>query len=70
MPKLPTICAKDFIKTLLRRGYVLDRISGSHHIFRNDHGNRVVVAVHGNKEIPKGTLLAMMKDAEITREDL
>ena len=53
--------AKALIKLLEAQGWVLDRIRGSHHIFKN--GERtVVVPVHGTKDLPKGTVESIMKD--------
>ena len=53
------------IKLLRQYGFVFVRQSGSHAIFKNDQENRkVVVPIHG-KDIPKGTLHAILKDAGI-----
>jgi len=49
----------------------MDRSKGSHHIFIHpDTGRRVVVPVHPGREIPKGTLMEILKQAGITREDI
>ncbi len=69
MPKLPRIKAKDLVKFLSKEGYILDHVQGSHHIMRNESGRKTSVAIHGNKEIPKGTLLAIIKDLEISKDD-
>ncbi len=53
------------IKLLRDNGFVFVRQSGSHALFKNDLKNkRVVVPIH-SKDIPKGTLHAILKDAEI-----
>lgn len=69
MPKLPTIKAKDLIKILQSFGYKIDRIKGSHHIMRNDAGLKTTIPVHGNSEIPKGTLIAILYDLKIDKEE-
>ncbi|MHA1266989.1 MAG: type II toxin-antitoxin system HicA family toxin [Candidatus Helarchaeota archaeon] len=70
MPKLPTLTPKKVIKTLKEHGFVLDRIKGSHHIYyQPETRRRVVVPVH-KKELPKGTLLEILKQAGIKKEDL
>ncbi len=52
--------------TLLRKhGFVFTRQSGSHAIFKNDYRNKKVVVPIHNKDIPKGTLHALLKDAGI-----
>lgn len=53
------------IKLLRNNGFVFTRQSGSHAIFRNEATKkRVVVPMHA-KDIPTGTLHAILKDAEI-----
>ncbi|MBU2524388.1 type II toxin-antitoxin system HicA family toxin [Patescibacteria group bacterium] len=53
------------IKLLRKHGFVFSRQSGSHAIFKNEQKNlKVVVPIH-NKDIPKGTLCAILKDADI-----
>ena len=70
MPKLPSIKGKEFFKILIRLGYCLDHVQGSHHILRRSDGKKVTVPVHGNKEIPKGTLLGILYDLEISKEEI
>ncbi len=53
------------IKLLRKHDFVFIRQNGSHAIFKNEQKNiKVVVPIH-NKDIPKGTLHAILKDAEI-----
>jgi len=33
MPKLPALTSRDLIQLLEERGFVLDRVKGSHHIY-------------------------------------
>ena len=43
---------------------MLSRISGSHHVFiKENEEARIVVPVHGNKEIKTGLLKAILKTA-------
>ncbi|MCI8896111.1 MAG: type II toxin-antitoxin system HicA family toxin [Lachnospiraceae bacterium] len=51
---------RDLIKLLKKDGWKLDRINGSHHIFRKD-GTTVSVPVHG-KDVPTGLLHQILKD--------
>ncbi len=46
---------KELIKLLRKAGWREDRIKGSHHILKKD-GVVVSVPVHGNADIPQGTL--------------
>jgi len=68
MPKLPRIKGKDFIKILNRIGFTLDHIHGSHHIFRNSNGKKITIPIHGNHEIPIGTLSGILTDIDISKE--
>jgi predicted RNA binding protein YcfA (HicA-like mRNA interferase family) len=57
MPKLPSLTPKKIIKVLERKGFVLDRTKGSHHLYLNaEKKRRVVVPLH-KKDLPPGTLL-------------
>ena len=70
MPKLPTLTPKKVIKILESKGFVLDRVKGSHHIYYNpETKKRVVVPVH-KKDLPKGTLLEILRQAGISKEDI
>jgi predicted RNA binding protein YcfA (HicA-like mRNA interferase family) len=65
LPKLPSLTPKKVIKILLENGFVLDHSSGSHMVFYNSGTRkRVVVPVH-RRDIPKGTLHAILKQAGI-----
>jgi len=53
---------KDFVRKLLRDGWELDRVRGSHHIMRKD-GVILSVPVHGNKDLKAGILNDLNKKA-------
>lgn len=62
---------KHLIKLLEEKGFVLKRISGSHHIyFHSDLKKIVVVPVHGNRDIPVGTFRSILKQAGISKEEI
>lgn len=70
MPKLPVLTPRDVIRILEKRGFILDRVKGSHHIYLNpDTKQRAVVPVH-RRDLPQGTLLSILKQAGIEREEL
>jgi predicted RNA binding protein YcfA (HicA-like mRNA interferase family) len=65
------LSARQFIRALEADGFVLQRVRGSHRIFRHTDGRRVVVAYHGLSDaFPIGTLRAMITDAGWQDEDL
>jgi predicted RNA binding protein YcfA (HicA-like mRNA interferase family) len=53
---------KDVVKLLREHGWTVDRISGSHHILKRD-GKTLSVPVHANRDLPKGLLVALLKEA-------
>ena len=69
MSNFPTVKAKDFIKVITKLGFYLDRQKGSHAIYKNDRGSRVVVPIHSGKDLKQGTLLGMIKDIGIDKEE-
>jgi predicted RNA binding protein YcfA (HicA-like mRNA interferase family) len=65
------ITARRFIRALEVDGFVLQRIRGSHRIYRRPAGGRVVVAYHALSDtFPVGTLRSMLADAGWGDEDL
>ena len=70
MPKLPSLTPRKIIKVLEKKGFVLDRIKGSHHIYYNpETGKRAIVPLH-KKDLPKGTMFEILKQTGITKEEL
>jgi predicted RNA binding protein YcfA (HicA-like mRNA interferase family) len=68
MSNLPSIKAKDFIKVIENLGFYFDRQKGSHAIYKNTDGLRVVVPIHQGKDIKPGTLMGMIQDIGIDKE--
>ena len=70
MAKLPSLNSKTVIRILEKKGFILDRTKGSHRIYCNpDTKARVVVPFH-KKDLPRGTLLEILKQAGIDKSDL
>jgi len=62
---------KKIIYLLEQKSYLLKRINGSHHIYFNKESKKtVVVPVHGNKDIPKGTFMSIVRQAGISKDEL
>ena len=54
-----------------RNGWELKRITGSHHIYVREGVDVILsIPVHGNRDLPMGTLKSIMKDAELVEKDL
>ncbi len=70
MPRLPTLAPEKVIKLLEKNGFMLDRTKGSHHIYYNpETRKRAVVPLH-KKDLPRGTMFEILKQAGITKEEL
>lgn len=70
MPKLPAITPKKLVKVFERLGFQIDHISGSHFVlYRANDKKRVVIPSH-TKDLPKGTLLAILRQSGIDKDDL
>jgi len=70
MPKLPSLKPQDIIKILESKGFVLDRVKGSHYIYYHPITKRRVVIPYHKNDLPKGTILAILSQAGISKEDL
>ena len=70
MPKIPSLTPQKVIKILEKKGFVLDRSKGSHRIYYHPETKRRVVVPFHKKDLPKGTLLEILKQAGIDRDEL
>ena len=73
MARLPSLSSRRIIEALRRGGFVEapDRGKGSHRaFFKRDSAGRVrlVIVPHG-KDIPRGTLMAILDQAGLGRDD-
>jgi len=63
--------AKNLIRILESKGFVLLETKGSHHIYFNVASNKLtIVPMHGNKDIPKGTFFSILKQAGIDKSEI
>lgn len=70
MKKLPSLTPKEVVKILKKKGFELDRSKGSHQIFIHKETRlRTIVPMH-NKDLPKGTFFPILKQADISRDEL
>lgn len=70
MPKLPVITSRKLINILNQLGFRLDHTTGSHFIFYNSATKKRAVVPYHKKDLPRGTLLSILKEAGINKEDL
>jgi len=69
MTHFPVLTAKDVIRALRRSGFVRIGQKGSHQKWRHPEGRQVIVAVHGNKPIPIGTLKSIIEGSGLPVSD-
>ena len=70
MTKLPTVPSGELIRALERGGFEQVRQRGSHVRLRHPDGRVVTVPIHSGKEVDKGLLRKILRDAELTVDDL
>jgi predicted RNA binding protein YcfA (HicA-like mRNA interferase family) len=56
------VTGKDLVKLLQQQGWRLEHVRGSHHILRKG-GKLLSVPVHPGRDLGKGLLLRLMKEA-------
>ena len=64
------LSAKYLIKILEERGFIFKRAKGSHQLYHNILTNRTIVVPVHNKDMKKGTFYAILKQADIDKNDL
>jgi len=69
MPKLVPISGKELCKILEKLGFVKIHGKGSHMRFKHLDGRRTVVPVHGNEDIGKGLLKAILNQINLSVEE-
>lgn len=70
MSKLPSLSGRTVIAFLKHRGFALDHTTGSHFIFYNAALRRRAVVPRHNRDLPKGTLLSILRESGFSRTDL
>ena len=70
MSKLSNITPKKLIKIIEKLGFQLDHSTGSHFIFYNPNNKRRTVVPYHKKDLPKGTIASILREAGISRKDL
>ena len=69
-PRLPAIPAAKLLRILRAPGFDIARQSGSHVVLRHPDGRRVTVPVHQSRDLGRGLLRRIMKDAKLSRDDV
>lgn len=66
----PSLTGKDLVGVLKKAGFQVMRSKGSHHFLRHQDGRTTVVPVHAGETIGPGLLSKILRDCDLTREEL
>lgn len=70
MTKLPRITGRRLMGALHKAGFQEIRVKGSHHFLRHSDGRCTVVPVHRSEVIGPGLLSKILRDCDMSREEL
>jgi predicted RNA binding protein YcfA (HicA-like mRNA interferase family) len=68
---MKSVSGKRLCRIVEQKGWILQRVTGSHHIYENPKAPQILsIPVHRNQDLKVGTLRALMKIAQLSEEDL
>ncbi|MCG5058597.1 MAG: type II toxin-antitoxin system HicA family toxin [Limnoraphis sp. WC205] len=68
---MKSISGRKFCKIVEKKGWILRKITGSHHIYEKPGEQKIIsIPVHKNQDLKIGTLKALMKIAELKESDI
>lgn len=68
---MKSISGKKLCKIVEQKGWILKKITGSHHIYEKLGENKIIsIPVHKNQDLKIGTLKSLMKIADLTEGEL
>ena len=70
MSRAPRVTGPDLITALLKAGFRVLRIKGSHHFLRHRDGRSTVVPAHSAETIGPGLLHKILSDCQLTAVQL
>ena len=70
MSKLPSLTGKEVVSLLKRVGFIGERQRGSHVFLKHDDGRATVVPIHSGETIGPGLLSKILRDVEMTKDEL
>lgn len=70
MSTFPALTGAQLIKALRKFGFDVVRVKGSHHFLQHPDGRCTVVPVHRGETIGRGLLAQILRDCDLTREQL
>jgi len=70
MTRLPRVKGRQVIKALERAGFVVDRTRSSHVFLKHSDGRVTTVPLHAGETLGPGLLRSILRDVELTTQDL
>jgi predicted RNA binding protein YcfA (HicA-like mRNA interferase family) len=70
MTRLPRARGKEVVRALEKSGFVAERKRGSHIFLKHPDGRTTTVPVHSGEIIGPGLLRAILRDAELSAQEL
>ena len=70
MTFFPSLTGKALLLALKKAGFLLVRVKGSHHFMQHTDGRSTVVPVHASETIGPGLISKILRDCELSREQL
>ena len=68
MTSSPSLTGKELLSALIKAGFVLLRVKGSHHFLHHHDGRSTVVPVHSGEAIGPGLFAKILRDCDLSRE--
>jgi predicted RNA binding protein YcfA (HicA-like mRNA interferase family) len=69
MTKLPRVTGEEMTRALVRTGFAVVRVRGSHQTLRHSDGRVTVIPTHAGETIGPGLLSKILRDCELTRDE-
>ena len=70
MTRLPRLKGKEVVRILGRIGFQVVRTRGSHVFLRHEDGRVTTVPVHSGETLGRGLLRSILRDVEMTVDEL
>jgi len=70
MSNLPAFTGNELIAVLKKAGFVVERQRGSHSFLKHRDGRATVIPVHTGETIGPGLLSRILRDTDISRDEL
>ena len=70
MSRTPRVTGPELIAALVKAGFGVLRVKGSHHFLRHLDGRSTVVPAHSGEIIGPGLLHKILRDCHVTAEQL